>query len=69
MKYFLLTAGDYHYPLMGTEDWIGTYASYDDAHDEVKEVDELWCKYKIKGERYDWFEIVDLRDWISEKED
>ncbi len=69
MKYFLLTAGDDYYPLVGTEDWIGTYASWDEASNEVESVDELWCKYQIQGESYDWFEIVDLRDWINRKKD
>ena len=69
MKYFLLTAGDNHYPYSGDGNWIGTYASWDEAHNEVEFVNKLYYKYRIKGEKYDWFVIIDLRDWINGKED
>lgn len=66
-KYFLLTAGDNYYPYHGDGNWIGTFGSWDEAHDEV--VKEEDCRYRIKGEKYDWFVIIDLRDWINGKED
>lgn len=60
MKTYLLTAGYHCYPGSGTQDWIGCYATEEDA----KEVAE-----KLKNEddeygSYDWFCIVDLKEWM-----
>jgi len=52
-KPFLLIAGFNHYPLSGTEDWRGTYSTYEEAEEALKD---------IERDDYDWYEIVDLRE-------
>lgn len=79
MKYFLLIAGQGYYPQPYTEDWVGTFASYEEASSKIKttEEHEYFSKGPRKGEikstrsRYtiderevDWYDIVDLRQWI-----
>jgi len=81
-KYFLLIAGLYYYPQTGTEDWIGTYSSQEDAEKEIKTIEHTrtitkgkrkgekeleYTRYQIKDSEYDWYEIIDLRDWIFQK--
>lgn len=56
-------AGYDYYPGHGTEDWNGTYESYDAASAKVKIIDLHKCK--IDDCEYDWFEIIDLKDWIE----
>jgi hypothetical protein len=65
-KYFLLTAGDYHYPMSGDEDWIQTYPSREAAEKEVRRVRSRISRtiYLINKQKYDWYEVIDLRDWI-----
>lgn len=75
-KPYLLIAGDQYYPSSGNRDWIGCYETYDEVINEVHTVvvpkyhskkfgDEMVSKYRIKGHDYDWYEIVDLRDWAE----
>jgi hypothetical protein len=75
MKHYLLIAGDQYYPFSGTGDWKGCYETYEEAKEEVIAVtvakyqskrfgDEVISKYSIRGADYDWYEIVDLRDWM-----
>jgi hypothetical protein len=77
MKPFLLTAGDFCYPLSGTGDWIGCFSTKEDAEEEVIEVvvpkyrnkkfgDEMVRKWSIRDMEYDWYEIVDLREWMGD---
>lgn len=77
MKFFLLIAGDTYYPAC-TDDWIGTYATREEARAEIEikvtvykdpaglrgdyEDKKIYCK----GEKVDWYEIIDLRDWIMD---
>lgn len=80
MKYFLLIAGECYYPSEGTEDWIKCYETQEEAQKDVVKTKEdiigqsgqkkgkiIWTLegYVINGKKYDWYEIVDLRDWIS----
>jgi hypothetical protein len=53
MKKFLLIAGDDHYPRAGTEDWIGCFASYEEAQKAIANYD------------VEWYRIVDLEEWIN----
>ncbi len=53
MKPFLLIAGYTYYPSRGTGNWRGTYGHYDQAEVAGR---ALEC---------DWYEIVDLRDWLD----
>jgi|15BtaG_2_1085339.scaffolds.fasta_scaffold00005_29 hypothetical protein len=72
MKYFLLIAGENYYPDIGTEDWIATFETKEEAEDEIKiemspSTNEWYYgKHLIRGCHYDWYEIVDLRKWINE---
>lgn len=55
-KPYLLIAGDNYYPSSGTEDWRGTYSTYEEAEAALKDIE--------RGD-YDWYEIVDLRWWME----
>jgi hypothetical protein len=55
-KPFLLIAGFNYYPSSGTEDWRGTYSTYEEAEAALKD---------IECDDYDWYEIVDLREWTQ----
>lgn len=68
MKLFLLIAGSKYYPSYDTDDWIDTYLTREEAEKEVVKLYDLSGNqrgYKIKGINYDWYCIVDLRDWVS----
>lgn len=54
-KPYLLIAGDKYYPLSQTGDWRGCFETYEKAEERLKEYD--------KGYDYDWWTIVDLREW------
>ena len=58
-KPFLLTAGDHYYPSSRTGDWIECYETKEEAEEKWEEISSK-TKY-----RYDWYEIVDLRDWVE----
>ena len=79
MKTFLLIAGDNYYPQSGTCDWIGCYDTHESAANAVTRVPhfrtitkgarkgeqvEDWHSYRIDNRTYDWYEIVDLMDWM-----
>lgn len=52
-KPYLLIAGWYHYPEARTGNWKGTYSTYEEAEEALKNFE------------YDWYEIVDLRWWME----
>lgn len=54
-KPFLLIAGDDYYPERSTYNWKGCYETFDAAHDA----------FMILNGRYDWYNIVDLREWTE----
>lgn len=62
MNFFLLIAGDFYYPKNGTKDWIGTFKSQEEAQSQVEIGPE---EYQINGKPYNWYEIVDLKKWIT----
>lgn len=74
MKLFLLIAGENYYPQWKTEDWIKTYETLEEAQNQIKEIPNRWGdknlytenSYLINGHTYDWYKIVDLREWIYE---
>ena len=61
-------AGHNYYPSAGTNDWIGCFNSFEEANAAVTptEVDKKRSieYYIINDNKYDWFEIVDLSEWI-----
>ena len=71
MKYFLLTAGAGYYPEAGTGDWVGCYESREEAVALVREVTTEYgpgisdSHYVIHNRKHDWYEIIDLRDWMT----
>lgn len=62
-KPFLLLAGANYYPSAGTGDWFGTFESYEEALDHYHTIN-IPNIYTANGE-YDWYKIVDLRDWTD----
>ena len=80
-KPFLLIAGQIYYPKDGTSDWKGCFATEEEAQSKIQRIEKvkLISKGKRKGEvartevtfnigdeNYDWYEIVDLRDYTEE---
>ena len=83
MKYFLLMAGDVYYPEGGTDDWIGCFETFEEAHSKVSTVEhkrvitrgknkgqeEITGKsYRIGERNFEWYDIVDLREWMENKQ-
>ena len=61
MKPYLLIAGYNYYPGPNTSDWVGCFDSEEEAL-------EAWEKLS-KGEYpVEWYDIVDLREWIYEND-
>ena len=65
-----------------TENWIGCFSTFEEAESAVSKTQnhELFLKgprkgqikstsetYKINGRNYDWYEVVNLMDWISKE--
>ena len=80
MKPFLLIAGDNYYPEAYTGNWIGCFSTYEEAatkvilvehkriitHGKRKGQEEITGKsHQIDGRDYDWWDIVDLREWTE----
>jgi hypothetical protein len=77
MKKFLLLAGQDYYPRGETDDWIGCFATREEAENAIiKEPYESklqWesesqtrYRYKTNDTDYvDWYEIVDLEEWMN----
>jgi len=79
MKTYLLIAGHNYYPEHGTGDWIKAFETEKDAEDVVEtiehhdfytkgknkgEIKSTFKRYKINDKIYDWYEIIDLKEWI-----
>ena len=60
MKTYLLIAGYDYYPGSGTQDWISCYATEEDAKEAVEKLKNDDDEYGS----YDWFKIVDLKEWM-----
>jgi hypothetical protein len=55
MKHYLLIAGYQYYPSRGTGDWVGCYEYESEAIEKWNEISKF----------YDWYDIVDLREWMN----
>lgn len=66
MKYFLLIAGINYYPSSDTGDWKKTFHTREEAEAAVRKVPSRCFGYVIDDREYEWYEIVDLREWIGE---
>jgi hypothetical protein len=67
-KPFLLIAGFGYYPSSGTGDWIKAFETYELAKSQIEEKvihKETRIIYLPDGATYDWYQIVDLRDWAD----
>ena len=80
MKYYLLIAGEDYYPSHRTGDWIGCFETYEEALSQIEvkkhhqyytkgknkgEIKDTYESYVVNGSECDWYEIVDLREWIQ----
>lgn len=80
MKKFLLIAGSYHYPQSYTDDWIGCFATREEAEAQIKfeetyeyyskgtrkgEIKETYKKIFVNAQERDWYDIVDLEEWMN----
>ena len=80
MKKYLLIAGHAYYPQPGTEDWKGCFETYEQAYQAITEKqiyntltkgknkgtqERVYVKWEYNGIEYDWYEIVDLDEWIK----
>jgi len=65
-KHYLLIAGDHYYPDSGTGYCIGCYETLEDIKNIIKKKEYIEY-YTIKGSehKYDWYDIVDLREWCE----
>ena len=57
MKTYLLIAGYNYYPDRATGDWVACYNTKEEATDKVNALEN-------DDYSYDWYEIVDLKDWM-----
>ena len=62
---YLLIAGDQYYPSTGTRDWIGCFATVEEIIQEISRENESLAVI-IRGRPYDWYEIVDLKEWTNQ---
>jgi hypothetical protein len=59
MNPYLLIAGYNYYPGQGTSDWVGTFETKEEAEEE-------WEYLKKQEYPEEWYEIVDLREWMGD---
>jgi hypothetical protein len=64
---YLLIAGDWYYPHPGTGNWLQCFETEEEALNLIS--DGGHGIYTIKGFSdhgdYDWYRIVDLRNWTQ----
>ena len=80
MKKFLLIAGCHYYPQPYTEDWKGCYATREEAESHITieetpilfmqgkrkgQVKEIHKSYLLDGYPVDWYDIVNLEEWMN----
>ena len=56
MKTYLLIAGYQYYPDRGTGDWISCYNTKEEANERIDELKQ--------SDDYDWYTVVDLKEWM-----
>ena len=71
MKRYLLVAGDHYYPRSGDGDWIAAFETYEEAFSLIEDardkpgIGDYIINYPLGAKvRCDWFEIIDLSNWI-----
>ena len=71
-KPYLLICGDDYDSQWQKGNWIGCYEFESEALSAVKKVEQTggtrkFIHYEVEGDDhfYDWYEIVDLRDWAE----
>lgn len=67
-KPFLLTAGHFYYPRSGDSNWISCFETQELIEDQITIDDNQYYgdgKFIINGIRYDWYKIIDLREWTQ----
>ena len=61
MKTYLLIAGYNYYPARGTGDWVDCYDTEEEAIDKMNALKNADDKYGA-----DWYEIIDLKEWMCD---
>jgi hypothetical protein len=60
-------AGYTYYPSAYTDDWITCFETYEEAKNKIETFDfDLDGNYLINNKKYDWYDIVDLKNWIEQ---
>lgn len=80
MKKYLLIAGWCYYPQSGTDDWVGCFATKEEAEQQITrkteheyfsrgprkgQIKSSSSSYYLNGNQIDWYEVVDLEEWIK----
>lgn len=66
MKPFLLIAGYDYYPCVGTGDWIRCFSTEEEALSCIVTTSDSYSNtHTIDNCSYDWYHIVDLREWMG----
>ncbi len=76
MKPYLLIAGYKYYPDCADGDWVGCYKTREEAEKMMTYTSGKAHSWQVaqhprygKNHSVDWYEIIDLRGWISESEE
>ena len=76
MKPYLLIAGHKYYPDRADGDWVGCYKTREEAEKMMTYTSGKVPRLQVaqhprygKNHSVDWYEIIDLRGWISESEE
>jgi hypothetical protein len=71
MKKFLLIAGQDYYPGRKTDDWVGCYNTKEEAESHITKTSfeykgRTLNTYKVNNiDPVDWYDIVDLEEWMN----
>lgn len=73
MNLFILVAGhSFDIPSKTTGNWIASYQTLDELNAHIEEIVEKgfggeYITYKIKGQPFDWYDVIDLEHWVFTK--
>ena len=68
MKKFILFRGDKHYPIGGWDDYVGSFASLEEAVYHAENVFDDGDQEKVFAMKYGWYHIVDIETGLKVKE-
>ena len=72
MNLFILVAGhSFDIPSKTTGNWVASYQTLDELNADIEEITEeglIYCnRYRIRGQIYDWYDVIDLEHWVFPK--